>query len=203
MLNENENNPYALWAEIIRLRTQLQGPDGATWQDAATAERVRRVRAEQLIKDLAGLLRPETCVVCGEGTSYLALVEYEGTDLLLRVCDTCGSEYAGEELTAGQDLDEILSTPRAVVWRPASETPAEYQKLTVAFDWDGHAQLAAGSFHDGKFWQDGGDMEREIVGVEYWIAQTLPPGMVAHELDVWAGEEEAEHGRDEAAAILE
>lgn len=47
MLNENEEDPGVLWAEIHRLRAAVKGPDGyATWQEAATAERVRRVKAE-------------------------------------------------------------------------------------------------------------------------------------------------------------
>lgn len=44
-LANTEEDPARLWAEIHRLRVAVQGPDGyATWQDAATAERVRRVR---------------------------------------------------------------------------------------------------------------------------------------------------------------
>lgn len=47
-LDPNESNPALLWAEIAKLRAAVQGPDGyATWQEAATAERLRRVRAEQ------------------------------------------------------------------------------------------------------------------------------------------------------------
>lgn len=66
MLDDDEADPVRLWAEIHRLRAAVQGPDGfATWQEAATAERVRRVRAERAIADLqmpekadkAGLLR--------------------------------------------------------------------------------------------------------------------------------------------------
>ena len=65
-LVDSEDDPARLWAEIHRLRAAVQGPDGyATWQEAATAERVRRVRAERAIADLkmpaksdkAGLLR--------------------------------------------------------------------------------------------------------------------------------------------------
>ena len=65
-LDDDEADPVRLWAEIHRLRAAVQGPDGfATWQEAATAERVRRVRAERAIADLqmpekadkAGLLR--------------------------------------------------------------------------------------------------------------------------------------------------
>jgi hypothetical protein len=48
-LDPNESDAATLWAEIHRLRAAAQGPDGyATWQEAATAERVRRARAEAL-----------------------------------------------------------------------------------------------------------------------------------------------------------
>jgi hypothetical protein len=44
----DEDDAVTLWAEIHRLRAAVQGPDGyATWQEAATAERVRRVAAEK------------------------------------------------------------------------------------------------------------------------------------------------------------
>lgn len=46
----DEDDAVTLWAEIHRLRAAVQGPDGyATWQDAATAERVRRVAAEKAL----------------------------------------------------------------------------------------------------------------------------------------------------------
>jgi len=49
-LDLNEEDPAILWAEIWRLRHAVKGPDGyATWQDAATAERLRRVKAEQAL----------------------------------------------------------------------------------------------------------------------------------------------------------
>lgn len=49
-LQPDEDDAVALWAEIHRLRAAVQGPDGyATWQEAATAERVRRVRAEKAL----------------------------------------------------------------------------------------------------------------------------------------------------------
>lgn len=49
-LLDSEEDPARLWAEIHRLRAAVQGPDGyATWQQAAVAERVRRVKAEARI----------------------------------------------------------------------------------------------------------------------------------------------------------
>lgn len=54
-----------LWAEIHRLRAAVQGPDGyATWQEAATAERVRRVAAE---KTLAAVQAPAPAPVLPAG----------------------------------------------------------------------------------------------------------------------------------------
>lgn len=42
-----------LWAEIYRLRAAVAGPKGyESWQDAATGERLRRVRKEQQIETL-------------------------------------------------------------------------------------------------------------------------------------------------------
>jgi hypothetical protein len=47
-INDDEEDPAHLWAEIHRLRAALQGPDGyTTWKDAAIAERLRRIKAEQ------------------------------------------------------------------------------------------------------------------------------------------------------------
>lgn len=52
-LDANETDPTALWAEIHRLRVALRGPDGyASWQDAATDERMKRVRAEKALKEV-------------------------------------------------------------------------------------------------------------------------------------------------------
>lgn len=52
-LHANESDPYLLWAEICRLRDAVKGPDGhETWQDAAVAERVRRVRGDAEIARL-------------------------------------------------------------------------------------------------------------------------------------------------------
>lgn len=53
MLDDDEADPVRLWAEIHRLRAAVQGPDGfATWQEAATAERVRRAaRIEEAYRE--------------------------------------------------------------------------------------------------------------------------------------------------------
>lgn len=52
-LDDNETDPTVLWAEIHRLRFAIQGPDGyASWQDAATDERIKRVRAEKALKEV-------------------------------------------------------------------------------------------------------------------------------------------------------
>ena len=48
-LVDSEEDPARLWAEIHKLRAAVQGPQGyATWQDAAAAERARRVKAEKV-----------------------------------------------------------------------------------------------------------------------------------------------------------
>lgn len=50
-----------LWAEIHRLRAAVQGPSGFdTWQDAATDERIQRVRAERTILALRAELTEKT-----------------------------------------------------------------------------------------------------------------------------------------------
>lgn len=47
-LSPNEENPVRLWAEIHKLRAEIQGPQGyRTWKDAAIAERHRRIQGEQ------------------------------------------------------------------------------------------------------------------------------------------------------------
>lgn len=56
-LDDNEDDPIRLWAEIIGLRAAVKGPDGfATWQDAATDERIKRVKAQNTIEELTGHL---------------------------------------------------------------------------------------------------------------------------------------------------
>lgn len=47
-LDPNEEDPLTLWAAIAKLQAAVKGPEGfATWQEAATDERRRRVLAEQ------------------------------------------------------------------------------------------------------------------------------------------------------------
>jgi len=56
-----------VWAELHTLREAVKGPDGfATWQDAATAERVRRVKAENELKELKEKLAKQAYVKLGE-----------------------------------------------------------------------------------------------------------------------------------------
>ena len=51
LLQKREAEVAALKVEIGDLKTQLKGPDEfATWNDAAVAERVRRVKAEATIE---------------------------------------------------------------------------------------------------------------------------------------------------------
>lgn len=62
-LDPNESDPYVLWAEIARLQAAVRGPDDyASWQDAATAERIRRVKAERALTALARELAPPAFV---------------------------------------------------------------------------------------------------------------------------------------------
>ena len=47
-LVDSEEDPARLWAEIHLLRAEVSGPNGyATWQEAATAERMRRFAERQ------------------------------------------------------------------------------------------------------------------------------------------------------------
>lgn len=52
-LVDSEEDPARLWAEIHTLRAAVAGPKGyATWQEAATAERMLRVCKEQQLAAL-------------------------------------------------------------------------------------------------------------------------------------------------------
>jgi hypothetical protein len=61
---ENEDDPSVLWAEIHRLRAEVQGPHPhATWKDAAIAERMHRVVAEKKLVILRTALQNELDLV--------------------------------------------------------------------------------------------------------------------------------------------
>lgn len=65
------------WAELHRLREAVRGPDGyATWQDAATAERIRRVKAE---RELAATQQPQPAEQ-GEDAARLDWLEKTGRE---------------------------------------------------------------------------------------------------------------------------
>ncbi len=52
-IDGDTNDADLLWAEIHHLRVALQGPAGfATWQDAATDERIRRIKVGAALRDL-------------------------------------------------------------------------------------------------------------------------------------------------------
>ena len=68
LLLDSEEDPARLWAEIHRLRAAVAGPQGyATWQDAATAERVRRVKASVAMEEAAKVIE-ELCRCYGPPT---------------------------------------------------------------------------------------------------------------------------------------
>jgi hypothetical protein len=66
-LHPNESDAVVLWAEIHRLRAGLQGPSGfATWQDAATDERMRRVKLQAQVDERRDWFSPrEVWLHCG------------------------------------------------------------------------------------------------------------------------------------------
>lgn len=78
----DEDDAVTLWAEIHRLRAAVQGPDGyATWQEAATAERVRRVAAEKaLAAAQAPAPAPEAAAAWAEGYRLGVLDERTSDD---------------------------------------------------------------------------------------------------------------------------
>jgi len=131
----DEDDAVTLWAEIHRLRAAVQGPDGyATWQEAATAERVRRVAAEKaLAAAQAPAPAPESsgaklalCPFCGrrpvltvrpdnaEATSYFAAVAC--------FCDgyaACAHKYA-----TAAEADEAERLAREAWNRRTTAAPA-------------------------------------------------------------------------------
>jgi len=63
-LVDSEEDPARLWAEIHTLRAAAAGPNGyATWQEAATSERMRRVRNEQQIENLLRGITEARCLM--------------------------------------------------------------------------------------------------------------------------------------------
>ena len=63
-LVDSEEDPARLWAEIHTLRAAVAGPKGyATWQEAATSERMRRVRKEQQIETLLRGITDARCLM--------------------------------------------------------------------------------------------------------------------------------------------
>lgn len=72
-LVDSEEDPARLWAEIHRLRAAVQGPAGyASWQDAATDERLRRRDAERLAHERLDPLRAE---LHAANERYMALLK--------------------------------------------------------------------------------------------------------------------------------
>lgn len=61
-ISDNEENPSLLWAEILKLRAEIAGPDGyATWKDAAVAEKLRaEALARAVMADMGNQREPLT-----------------------------------------------------------------------------------------------------------------------------------------------
>ena len=63
-LVDSEEEPARLWAEIHTLRAAVAGPKGyTTWQEAATSERMRRMRKEQQIETLLRGITDARCLM--------------------------------------------------------------------------------------------------------------------------------------------
>ena len=74
-LLDSEEDPARLWAEIHRLRAEVAGPPGyASWQDAATEERLRRRDAERLAHERLDPLRAELHAVNERYMTLLKMV---------------------------------------------------------------------------------------------------------------------------------
>jgi hypothetical protein len=88
LLDPNESDVIRLWAEIEALRAAVAGPAGyASWQEAATAERVRRVKAEKALELTAEALAAATAAP--QPVGYMdahkveALRDAEGQDVIV------------------------------------------------------------------------------------------------------------------------
>lgn len=75
-LDPDEQDAVVLWAEIHRLRTEAQGPNGMTWKEAALAERILRVQAQQSTpeKDRKDVNRYRRLRLCSWDSSPLCVV---------------------------------------------------------------------------------------------------------------------------------
>ena len=128
-LNENEDDPHVLWAEIARLRADVAGPKGfATWQDAAIDERVRRVRAEQAL----GLNRPKP--------EPVAFGCFRG-DVLL---DDLVSDEASVDYWCASDEPEMQRlVKRALYTAPPQRKPLTDQEIIEAIKHISHNEMSA------------------------------------------------------------
>ena len=108
-LLDSEEDVGFLWAEIHRLRAALQGPDEyATWQDAAVAERVRRVKAE---KDLANFDSARSAFCAGLG----AVLTY-----------TSNGRSGVHGMTIGADGSGDFAVLFMGTWADSESSAAEY-----------------------------------------------------------------------------
>ena len=87
-LLDGEEDAARLWAEIHLLRAAVAGPEGhASWQDAATDERIRRVAAERNLAAAVAAERERWVALCAgkrhEGCHYVATCG--------AICNKCGS----------------------------------------------------------------------------------------------------------------
>ncbi len=147
----DEDDAVTLWAEIHRLRAAVQGPDGyATWQEAATAERVRRVAAE---KALTATQSPAPA----HGTA--PIVEDAATVLERR--DEFGHSHKGDAAAlrewAGsaplQRLHDLITDGNAPDWGNLPQTDLAsrwYVTLCEAIEREFNATSASPAVGDGQ-----------------------------------------------------
>jgi Uma2 family endonuclease len=122
-LDAHEQDAARLWAEIHRLRAALRGPDGyATWQDAATDERARRVSAENGARRSLPLSSIAHQTVVGE------LARQLGNALLGTHCRA----LAAVPVQLPADQDPVIAPDLVVVNDPAK---IGTQSIRGAPDW--------------------------------------------------------------------
>lgn len=106
--DEKDWTEVDLWAEIYRLRAAVKGPEGYdSWQDAATAERIRLVKAE------AAQAEPSTE---GRAESFIQAAISNAPDPLRKL---------GEFLTRVLDEDQWPTAERFLLAIAAQSTQAE------------------------------------------------------------------------------